>query len=82
MTHMFFFTPRVNEDIINKDYKDQVYLLFEHFLIKSMKDGGALVSPNEITYKFIMAILSSEGCFWNVTISDLELIITRSEVYL
>ena len=49
--------------------------------IKSMKDAGALVRPNDITTKFVMTIPSSEGCFWNVNISDSELLIIRSKVY-
>ena len=32
MTCMFFLTPRVNEDIINKDDNEQVQVLFENFV--------------------------------------------------
>ena len=81
MTHLFFPIPIVNADIINKDYDEQSKYCLNTLFIKSMKYVGALVIPNDIT-KFIMTIPSSEGCFWNVTISDSKLMITRSEVYL
>ena len=47
-----------------------------------MKAAGALVSPNDITTKFIMTIPSSKGCFQNVTISDSKLMITLYDFYL
>ena len=44
MTHMFFLIPRVNEDIINKDDNEQVQVLFEHPVLKSMEVARELIS--------------------------------------
>ena len=49
MIGIFFLTPRVNEDIINKDDNEQVKYYLKTLFIKSMKAAGALVSPNDIT---------------------------------
>ena len=50
MTCMFFLIPKVNEDMINKDDNEQVYVLFENSIkIKSIKAAGALVIPIDIT---------------------------------
>ena len=63
---------------IRNKYKYYLNTLF----IKSMKVARAFVSTHDITNKLIMTIPSSEGYFWNVTISDSKVMITRSEVYL
>ena len=49
MTCMIFLTPRVNEDIIDKDDNEQVQVLFEYSVHQIHESLGALVSPNDIT---------------------------------
>ena len=82
MTCIFFLTPRVNEDIINKDDNEQVQVLFENSIHQIHERCRSINSRNDNNNKFMLTIPSSKGCFWNVTISDFELMITRSEVYL
>ena len=49
MTSMFFFIPRVNEDIITEDIMNKSKYCLDTLFIKSMKVAGALVSTNDIT---------------------------------
>ena len=46
---MFFFTPRVNEEFINKGDNEQVQILFENSYHQIHEAAGALISPNDVT---------------------------------
>ncbi|KAK4706538.1 hypothetical protein R3W88_033905 [Solanum pinnatisectum] len=82
MICMFFLILRVNEDIINKDNNEQVQILREHFVHQIHESCKSIGLSKRHNYKFIMTILGSEGYLWDVTISDSELMIIISEVYL
>ena len=82
MIHIFFFIPRVNEDIINKDDNEQVQVRFEHPIHQIHESFRRIGLSKRHNYNFIMIIQSSKGSFQNITVFDTKLMITRSVLYL
>ncbi|KAF3626893.1 hypothetical protein FXO38_29011 [Capsicum annuum] len=70
MVCMITLTMRIDKDIIYEDYDEHVQVLLEH--------------PFYQVYESYWGISMTKGddYFWNVTFSDSELMIARSEVYL
>ncbi|PHT94120.1 hypothetical protein T459_02002 [Capsicum annuum] len=82
MVYMITLIVGINQNIIYEDYDEHVQVLLEHTVHLVHKSCWGIGKTKGRDLEFEMTILSTIGYLWNVTFSDSELMIARSEVYL
>ncbi|PHU07623.1 hypothetical protein BC332_24112 [Capsicum chinense] len=75
-------TAGVDKNVIYEDYDEHVQVLLEHTVHQVHEGCRGIGKTKEHDYEIKVNIPSFEGYFWDVTFSDYELMIARSEVYL
>ncbi|PHT70117.1 hypothetical protein T459_25221 [Capsicum annuum] len=79
---MITLTVGIDQNVIYEDNDEHIQVLLEHAVHQVHKSCRGIGKTKGYNWEFKVTIPSTESYFWNVTFSDSELVIARSEFYL
>jgi hypothetical protein len=80
MLRMLDFALGINENIIDEDRYELIQLIHEDRVHKVHEVGRCIGETKRHHQKFIKTVSGGESCLWNVTRSNLNLMVARSKI--
>ena len=72
----------MDQDVIEENQKELPQLPLEHVVYAGLEGVWGVGQPKRHDWELIMPIMASEGCLWDVLLSNPNLVVPRMKINL